>query len=38
MGLDCAIFTWNSIGIIDEQSMQNVTCEARIRNPVTSVK
>lgn len=30
-----AIFTWNSIGIIDEQSMLNMTFEAWIRNPVT---
>lgn len=30
-----AMFTWNSIGIIDEQSMLSMTYEAWIRNPVT---
>ena len=34
-GLCYAVFTWNSIGIIDEQSMLNMTYEAWIRNPVT---
>jgi hypothetical protein len=34
-GLCYAMFTWNSIGIIDEQSMLNMTYEAWIRNPVT---
>jgi len=33
-----AMFTWNSIGIIDEQSMLNMTYEAWIRNPVTVIK
>ena len=31
------MFTWNSIGIIDEQSMLNMTYEAWIRNPVTVI-
>jgi len=34
-GLCYAMFTWNSIGIIDEQSMLNMTYEAWIRTPVT---
>ena len=34
-GLCYAMFTWNSIGIIDEQSMLNMTYEAWIRNPAT---
>jgi hypothetical protein len=34
-GLCYAIFTWNSIGIIDRQSMLNMTYEAWVRNPVT---
>lgn len=34
-GLCYAMFTWNSIGIIDEQSMLNMTAEAWIRIPVT---
>jgi hypothetical protein len=33
-----AMFTWNSIGIVDQQSMLNMTYEAWIRNPVTIVK
>jgi hypothetical protein len=37
-GLCYAMFTWNSIGIIDQQSMLNMTYEAWIRNPVTIVK
>ena len=37
-GLCYAMFTWNSIGIIDAQSMLNMTYEAWIRNPVTVVK
>jgi hypothetical protein len=37
-GLCYATFSWNSIGIIDEQSMLNMTYEAWIRNPVTIVK
>ena len=35
-GLCYAMFTWNSIGIIDQQSMLNMTYEAWIRNPVTT--
>jgi hypothetical protein len=38
VGMCYAIFTWNSIGIIDEQSMLNMTYEAWIRNPVTIIK
>ena len=30
-----AMFSWDSIGIIDQQSMLNMTSEAWIRNPVT---
>ncbi len=37
-GLCYAMFTWNSIGIIDEQSMLNMTYEAWIRTPVTIIK
>lgn len=37
-GLCYAMFTWHSIGIIDQQSMLNMTCEAWIRNPVTIIK
>jgi hypothetical protein len=37
-GLCYAMFTWNSIGIIDQQSMMNMTHEAWIRSPVTIVK
>jgi len=33
-----AMFTWNSIGIVDEQSMLNMTYEAWIRSPVTMIK
>jgi hypothetical protein len=33
-----AMFTWNSIGIIDQQSMLNMTHEAWIRNPVTIIR
>jgi hypothetical protein len=33
-----AMFTWNSIGIVDQQSMLNMTHEAWIRNPVTIIK
>jgi hypothetical protein len=36
-GLCYALFTWNSIGIICEQSMLNMTYEAWIRNPVTII-
>jgi hypothetical protein len=37
-GLCYAMFTWNSIGIIDQQSMLNMTYEAWIRNPVTVIR
>lgn len=37
-GLCYAMFTWNSIGIICQQSMLNMTYEAWIRNPVTIIK
>ncbi|HTQ38319.1 MAG TPA: hypothetical protein VMJ32_04790 [Pirellulales bacterium] len=37
-GLCYAMFTWNSIGIIDQQSMLNMTYEAWIRMPVTIIK
>ena len=37
-GLCYAMFTWNSIGIIDAQSMLNMTHEAWIRSPVTIIK
>lgn len=33
-----AMFTWNSIGIIDQQSMLHMTHEAWIRTPVTITK
>jgi hypothetical protein len=36
-GLCYAMFTWNSIGIIDEQSMLNMTYEAWVRIPTTIV-
>jgi hypothetical protein len=37
-GLCYAMFTWNSIGIVDQQSMLNMTYEAWIRNPITVIK
>jgi hypothetical protein len=37
-GLCYAMFTWNSVGIIDQQSMLNMTYEAWVRNPVTVVQ
>ena len=37
-GLCYAMFTWNSIGIIDHQSMLNMTYEAWVRVPVTVIK
>jgi len=37
-GLCYAIFTWNSIGIVCEQSLLNMTYEAWIRNPVSVVR
>jgi hypothetical protein len=36
-GLCYALFTWNSIGIVCEQSMLNMTYEAWIRNPETII-
>jgi len=36
-GLCYAMFSWNSIGIICEQSMLNMTYEAWIRNPATII-
>jgi len=37
-GLCYAMFTWGSIGIIDRQSLMNITGEAWVRNPATIVK
>lgn len=37
-GLCYAMFTWGSIGIVDRQSLMNITGEAWIRNPPTIVK
>jgi hypothetical protein len=37
-GLCYAMFSWNSIGIVDQQSMLNMTYEAWIRKPVTIIK
>ena len=37
-GLCYAMFTWGSIGIVDRQSLLNITGEAWIRNPTTIVK
>lgn len=37
-GLCYAMFTWNSIGIIDQQSMLNMTHEAWVRNPITIIR
>jgi hypothetical protein len=37
-GICYAMFTWNSIGIIDQQTMLHMTHEAWIRNPVTIIK
>lgn len=34
-GMWYAVFTWNSIGIVDEQSLLNMTYEAWARDPVT---
>jgi hypothetical protein len=33
-----AVFTWDSIGIIDEPSLNAITCEAWLRQPTTLVK
>jgi hypothetical protein len=37
-GLCYAMFTWGSIGIVDRQSLMNITGEAWVRNPTTIVK
>jgi hypothetical protein len=37
-GLCYAMFTWGSIGIVDRQSVMNITGEAWVRNPTTIVK
>jgi hypothetical protein len=37
-GLCYAMFTWGSIGIIDQQSLMNITGEAWVRDPTTMVK
>ena len=37
-GLCYAMFIWGSIGIVDRQSLMNITGEAWIRNPTTIVK
>jgi hypothetical protein len=33
-----AMFTWGSIGIVDHQSLMNITGEAWVRNPTTIVR
>jgi hypothetical protein len=38
VGLCYAMFIWGSIGIIDRQSLINITGEAWVRNPTTIVK
>jgi len=37
-GLCYAMFTWGSIGIVDQRSLMNITGEAWVRNPTTIVK
>jgi hypothetical protein len=37
-GLCYAIFTWGSIGIVDRQSLMNITSEAWVRTPTTIVE
>jgi hypothetical protein len=37
-GLCYAMFTWGSIGIVDRQSLLNISGEAWVRNPTTIVK
>jgi hypothetical protein len=37
-GLCYAMFGWGSIGIVDRQSLMNITGEAWVRNPTTIVK
>jgi hypothetical protein len=38
LGLCYAMFAWGSIGIIDQQSLINITGEAWVRTPTTIVK
>lgn len=38
VGLCYAMFTWGSIGIVDRQSLMNITGEAWVRNPTTIVR
>ena len=38
MGLCYAMFTWGSIGIVDQQSLMNILGEAWVRNPTTIIK
>jgi hypothetical protein len=38
VGLCYAMFTWGSIGIIDQHSLMSITGEAWVRNPTTIVK
>ena len=38
VGLCYAMFSWDSIGIVDRQSLINITGEAWVRNPTTIVK
>jgi len=37
-GLSYAMYTWGSIGIVDRQSLMNITGEAWVRNPTTIVQ
>ena len=37
-GLCYAMFIWGSVGIVDRQSLMNITGEAWVRNPTTIVK
>jgi hypothetical protein len=37
-GLCYAMFAWSSIGIVDRQSLMNITGEAWVRNPTTIVR
>ena len=37
-GLCYGMFTWGSVGIVDRQSLINITGEAWVRNPTTIVK
>jgi len=37
-GLCYAMFSWGSIGIVDQTSLMNITGEAWVRNPTTIVK